>query len=197
MFLPMLHPNLQPSLHYPLLFVLIGVLLLLLGRRLFWLFVAAAGFVVGLELGPLILPHQGELFTLLVALGLGILGAMLAIFVQKLAISVAGFIVGGYIAASFVPPLLLHAGFHLGSSGITHPATWVCFLVGGILGAWMMMTFFNLALVILSSLQGAHMIVHGLPTPRGYASIIVVILAVIGIAIQFGTYRRSSTSKEE
>jgi hypothetical protein len=192
----MLVSMVHSDLHYPVLFLVIGALLLLLGRRLFWLFVAAAGFVIGMEVGPILLPHQGELFTLLVALGLGILGAMLAIFVQKLAISVAGFVGGGYLAATLVAPLVGNAGINLGGEGITHPGYWICFLIGGILGAMMMSIFFNWALVVLSSLYGAHMIVTGLPTPRRYSSIIVVILAVIGIVIQSATYRRPSAEKE-
>jgi hypothetical protein len=32
--------------------ILVGVLLLVLGRRLYWLFVAAVGFLYGLELAP-------------------------------------------------------------------------------------------------------------------------------------------------
>ena len=144
------------DLHYPLAFLLVGLLLLLLGRRLFWLFVAVAGFVIGVEAAPYILPHQGELFTLVVALVLGLLGALLAIFVQKLAIGVGGFVGGGYLAAVLCGPLL-------GGTGMAYPGAWLCFLVGGILGAILMMAFFNWALIILSSLQGAHLIVRGLP----------------------------------
>ena len=77
--LPMHHG----SPHYPLMFLVLGLLLLLLGRRLFWLFIAVAGFVLGVEAAPFVLPHATELFTLLVAIVLGISGALLAIFVQR------------------------------------------------------------------------------------------------------------------
>jgi len=185
----MLHSGLHSNLQYPLAFLIVGLLLLLLGRRLFWLFVAAAGFLFGAAAAPYILPHQSELFTLIVALILGILGALLAIFVQKLAVAIGGFIAGGYLGAVLAAPLL-------GGSGAAYAGSWICFLVGGIIGAILMMIFFNWALIILSSLQGAHMIIRGLPPMRAYPfvrhhhPILFIILAIIGIIIQASTFRR-------
>jgi len=173
--------------HYPLAFLLVGLLLLLIGRRLFWLFVAVAGFLAGVTLAPLILPHQSELFTLLVALGLGVAGTLLAIFLQKIAVALAGFAGGGYLAAVLCAPLLGGA-----ADGARYPGTWLCALIGGILGAVLLIVFFNWALIILSSLQGAHLIARALPMPRHYHPLLFVLLAVIGIAVQAATYRRQS-----
>jgi hypothetical protein len=193
------------DIHYPLMFLVVGLLLLLLGRRLFWLFVGAAGFVIGVEAAPYILPHQGELFTLIVALVLGLVGALLAIFVQKLAVAIGGFVGGGYLAAVLCAPLM-------GGVGMTYPGSWLCFLIGGILGAILMMVFFNWALIILSSLQGAHLIVRALPGegssvihglrkshfPVLYHQfpILVIVLAIVGIVIQASTYRRRAVVAE-
>ncbi len=94
------------AVHYSLVFLVLGLLLLLLGRRLFWLFVAVAGFVVGVQAAPYILPHQSELFLLGIALVLGVIGALLAIFLQKVAIALGGFVAGGYIAMVLAAPLL-------------------------------------------------------------------------------------------
>lgn len=174
---------LHSSFHYPLAFLLVGLLLLLLGRRLFWLFVAAAGFLAGVEVAPMILPHQTELFTLLVAIGLGIVGALLAIFLQKVAVAIAGFAAGGYLASALSGPLL-------GGTGASHPGTWILFVIGGILGAVLMIVFFNWALIIFSSMEGAHLIIRGLPTLRHHLPILFIILAIIGIAVQAATYRR-------
>jgi hypothetical protein len=177
------------ALHYPLAFIIVGVLLLLFGRRLFWLFVAAAGFLAGVAVAPYILPHQSDLVTLILALVLGIGGALLAIFLQKLAVGLGGFVAGGYLAAVLGAPFL-------GGSGATYPGAWLCFIVGGILGAILMMVFFNWALIILSSLQGAAMIVRVLPPIRMLPSlrhhhpVLLVILAVLGILIQASTFRR-------
>jgi hypothetical protein len=170
-------------LHYPLLFLLLGLLLLLLGRRLFWLFVAIAGFVGGVEVAPYVLPHQSELFMLIVAIVLGVIGALLAVFLQKIAIAIAGFAVGGYLAAVLCAPLL-------GGSGVAYPGAWLCFLIGGILGAILLFVFFNWALIILSSMHGAHLILRSLAPPEHYFTILFVILALLGIIIQAATYRR-------
>ena len=194
------HSFLHSGLHYPLIVLLVGLLLLLLGRRLFWLFVAVAGFVIGMEAAPFILPHQAELFTLVVALVLGIAGAFLAIFVQKLAIALGGFVGGGYLAAVLVAPML-------GGAGVRYPGAWLCFLIGGILGAILMIACFNWALIVLSSLQGAHLIVrslsimrelpgiHVLPTRWRHFPILFVLLAIVGVVIQASTYRGRSSSK--
>jgi len=183
----MLHSDLL----YPLIFLLVGLLLLLLGRKLFWLFVAAAGFIVGMKAAPYILPHQSELFMLLAAVVLGLVGALLAIFLQKLAVALGGFVAGGNVAAELCGPLL-------GRAGVESPVAWLCFVIGGILGAILMLAFFNWALIILSSLYGAQWIVRGLPvirglpTPRHHSPILLVILAVIGIAVQASSYMRRS-----
>jgi len=172
------------DLHYPLLLLLLGLLLLVLGRRLFWLFVGVAGFVVGVEAAPYILPHQTPVFTLAIALVLGLIGALLALFLQKVAIAIGGFVAGGYLAAVLCAPLL-------GGTGIAYPGAWICFIVGGILGAVLMFIFFNWALIILSSMHGAHLILRGLHTPRHYFNLLFLVLALVGIFIQAATYRRT------
>jgi hypothetical protein len=169
--------------HFTVPFLLVGIVLLLFGRKLFWLFVAVAGFVVGVEAARYLFPHQTELFNLAVALALGFVGALLAVFLQKVAIVVGGFIGGGYLAAALGAPVL-------GSAGLRYPGVWVCFLVGGILGAILLFIFFNWALIILSSMQGAHLILRGFAAPPHYFTIFFFVLAVIGIVIQATTYRR-------
>jgi len=174
---------------YTVPFLLVGIVLLLFGRKLFWLFVAVAGFVAGVEAAHYVFPHQTEVFTLSVALGLGLLGALLAVFLQKVAIAVGGFVGGGYLAAALAGPILR-------SAGLRYPGVWVCFIIGGILGAILLYIFFNWALIILSSTQGAHLILRGFATPPHYFSILFLALAIIGILIQASTYRRGPVAVE-
>jgi hypothetical protein len=183
------HAMLHSALDYPLAFILVGLLLLVAGRRLFWLFVAVVGFVVGVEAAHYILPHQTELFTLVVALVLGLMGALLAIFLQKVAIAIAGFAGGGYLAVVIGAPLL-------GGVGTRYPGAWLCFLVGGILGAILLMVFFNWALIILSSLHGAHLILRGLSAPSHYFTLLLLVIALVGIFIQASTYRTPTVAAE-
>ena len=78
--------------------VLIGVVILFFGRKLFWLCVAAVGFAVGVEIAPLLVNEASSLLALVIALVFGVLGALLALFLQKVAIAVLGFLAGGKLA---------------------------------------------------------------------------------------------------
>src|SRR2546429_1477107 len=108
----------------PIISVVIGAAILLFGRKLFWLFVAALGFAVGLEIAAYFMREPPQWMTLLVALGCGVIGALLAILLQKLAIAIAGFIAGGRIAWALAAGVL---SGHMYYRGIT-------FGVGGIFG---------------------------------------------------------------
>jgi MFS family permease len=175
----------HPPAHYPLVVLVVGVLLLLFGRKLFWLFLGFAGFAAGVAATEYLLPHQSELFTLVVALALGLVGALLAIFLQKVAIAIAGFAGGGYLAY-----LLCERFYGLATMGQLGP--WLAFLVGGIIGAILMSLFFNWALIILSSLHGSHMILRALTLPPHYFMLLYVVLALVGIVIQASAFRKPS-----
>ncbi len=191
----MQHNFAHSGFHYPFVVAVIGLLLLLLGRSLFWLFVAAAGFVIGAEITPLILPHQSELFTILVALFLGIFGAILAICVQKLAVCLAGFAGGAYLAITLLQPRT-HAGF-LQHSVAAGPFWWLWVLAAGVIGAIVMIAFFNWALIIFSSAQGAHFILQAFPAPAAYQLFLFIALAIIGILVQAATYRRTPRTRPD
>src|ERR1041384_2791841 len=107
----------------PLISALVGLALLLFGRRLFWLFVAALGFAIGLQLAPY-LSHNPPLWLSLL-LSLGLLGALLAIMLQKLAIGIAGFLVGGRVAVGVAAALWINYAHY----------SIITFVIGGILGA--------------------------------------------------------------
>src|ERR1700709_1533698 len=79
-----------------------GIVLLVLGRRLFWLFLGVVGFFTlgQLSLDPLHVASP-ELRLSLSCLA-GLFGILLAIFVQKVAIGVAGFLVGAWLPARFL-----------------------------------------------------------------------------------------------
>ncbi|MCX7668852.1 MAG: hypothetical protein N2439_02110, partial [Anaerolineae bacterium] len=103
---------------------LVGGILLLAGRRLFWLFVAGVGFVVGLGLAQRVLPGQPEVIRLIAALFLALMGALLALFAQKIAISVVGFFAGGWLLLWVLRELMAQPGI----------LAWVAFIIGGIIG---------------------------------------------------------------
>src|SRR5438105_5639217 len=108
----------------PIVSVLIGVLILFFGRKLFWLCVAAIGFAAGVELAPHLVQEPSPLLALTVALVLGLMGALLALFLQKIAIAIAGFFAGGKLAVAISAAFFAQ---HAQYFGLT-------FLIGGIIG---------------------------------------------------------------
>ena len=165
----------------PIIGVVIGAAILLFGRKLFWLFVAALGFAMGLEIAAYFMREPPVWMTLLVALVLGVLGALLAILLQKLAIAVAGFIAGGRIAWAAAAAFWVdHAQYR----GIT-------FVIGGILGALLLLALFDWVLILLSSVEGAHLITNGIVLPEKGSLILFIVLAVIGVVVQGSMLRGS------
>jgi hypothetical protein len=79
--------------------LLIGIVVLTLGRRLFWIFVGTAGFLLGTRLTTQFPVGGPEWTPLAVALFAGLIGTIFAVFAQKLAVGIAGFVMGGYTLA--------------------------------------------------------------------------------------------------
>ena len=165
----------------PIIGVVIGAAILLFGRKLFWLFVAALGFAMGLEIAAYFMREPPVWMTLLVALVLGVVGALLAILLQKLAIAVAGFIAGGRIAWALAAAFWVE---HAHYRGIT-------FVIGGILGALLLLALFDWVLILLSSVEGAHLIANGIVLPEKGSLILFIVLAVIGVVVQGSMLRGS------
>ncbi len=126
---------------------LLGLLLLLFGRRLFWLFVGVAGFVAALQAVPSLMPDQPQWFVMVAAVIAGVVGAVLAVFVQYGAAGLAGFLVGTHIA------LGLHAA--LGVSTVE----WLVVLAG-VAGALCAVFLFDWAIIALSAYLGATLILQ-------------------------------------
>src|SRR5262245_19238786 len=164
----------------PLVRIVVGFALLLLGRRLYWLFVAGIGFLTGMELAPRILPGHPEWVFLVLALGLALLGTLVAIVAQKLVIALVGFLAGGAIGV-----LLLSM---LGGEGSV--LAWLVYLVAGLVGIVLVLTLFEWGLMLLSAAAGANLIVSGVGESLHLSSqsafIAVVVLAVIGVIVQAG-----------
>lgn len=164
----------------PIASILIGVVILLFGRRLFWLFVAALGFAIGLQLAPYLSQNPPLWLSLLLALGLGLLGALVALLLQKVAIGIAGFVVGGRVAVAIA------AAFWVNHA---HYST-VTFVIGGIVGALLLLALFDWALIIFSSIEGARLIADAVHLPSTGTSILLVVLAIFGIIVQAMMFRR-------
>ena len=154
--------------------LLIGAALLTLGRKLFWLFVGGVGFLAGVTFATRVMGDQTEQMVLMLGIIGGLMGAALVVALQKMALSIAGFIAGGYVLVSGLELLNLSpVGYD-----------WLMFLVGGVLGALLISKLFEWGLILLSSLAGAVMLVQALPLEGQSELVVSIVVFVIGVAIQ-------------
>lgn len=159
--------------------IVAGSLLLLQGRRLFWLLAGSAGFVVGLFLANRLLRDQSGATVLVVALFFGVAGAVLAVVAQKALVGLVGFLAGGLGLLALVQAL----GFE--------PATLLqalIFVLGGVVGAYLLTAVFELGLIVLSSLIGANLLIGGLSgvfdITGQWVGIASLAAFAIGVAVQ-------------
>ena len=162
--------------------VLIGIVILFFGRKLFWLCVAAVGFAVGVEIAPHLVNQPSSVLALLVVLALGVLGALLALFLQKIAIAVLGFLAGGKLASAIAAAFFVHYAQH----------STIIFVVGGIIGAILLLAVFDWALIVASSFIGAYLIQSAILLPPTGSTIVFIGLAILGIVVQAASFRRSA-----
>lgn len=155
-------------------YLALGVAMLILGRKFFWLFTGGIGFYIGYTLAPKILPNQSENVILIVAVVLGLLGVFLAMLVKSAAIGIAGFAAGAYVVYSLIPMV----NFDLGNY------YWLVVIVGGVLGAILAGTMFDWALIILTAACGAMLISTTLNLSFPLSAVVLVVLFLIGLIVQ-------------
>src|SRR3954469_15488706 len=155
----------------------VGAVLLVLGQRLFWLFVGIVGFLSVYQLSLATLHVHPLGVRLFLAFAAGLFGMLLAIFVQRLAVGLAGFLVGAWFAAGLL-------GLDLAHATAVRPGTALVVLLAGILAAVLAARLFDFALIALSALAGAGLIADAAHLAGPSRPFFLVLLAVAGIAIQ-------------
>jgi hypothetical protein len=162
--------------------VLIGIVILFFGRKLFWLCVAAVGFAVGVQIAPLLVNEASSLLALVIALAFGVLGVLLALFIQKIAIAVLGFLAGGKLATAIAAAFFVQYAQY----------STIIFVIGGIVGAILLLAVFGWALIIVSSFIGAYLIQSAIVLPPTGSTLVFIGLAILGIFVQAVSFRRSA-----
>jgi len=152
---------------------LFGGSLLIWGRKLFWLFVAAAGFFTGWQIGARVVGGP-EWLGIAVGIFFAIGGALLATFLKSIAIGIAGFLMGGSIFMSL-------AGFIGLDQGLVG---WIVYLVGGIGGVILINMSFEWGLIVLSSLGGASLMVQAFSMDGIVRVVAFLALLVFGLVFQ-------------
>lgn len=160
--------------------IVVGAVLLLFGRGLFWVFVGAAGFIAGVVLARDVLAPQPDWIVLVVGVLAGIVGAVLAVLLQRIAVAVAGFLFGGFLLQN----LALAAGYPDWS--------WIAYLAGGVAAAVLVMILFDPALIVLSSLAGATLLAQSIDGGPTVTALVFAGGLVVGLAVQLAQLRAST-----
>jgi uncharacterized membrane protein YeaQ/YmgE (transglycosylase-associated protein family) len=163
----------------------VGVALLLFGRRLFWLFLAGTGFAIGAWLSVVFLEGQSDSVKLGAALALGVLGALVAFKAQKMAVGLGGFLAGAYVGNA------LWTAFQFPVPG------WVAPIVGGVVGAILLAALFNWTLIVLSSLLGAALVYQNVALAPPWPVVAFFALLVLGLSVQSRQYARRKAPAEK
>jgi hypothetical protein len=167
--------------------LLVGAILLTAGRHFFWLFVGCIGFAAGLQYAPGLWDITSPVLLILLSIVTGIVGALLAVVFQKIAIGLAGFAGGGFMAVNLLRFMDLES----------ETLFWLSYIVGGIIGATLLFMVFEWALIIVSSFAGAMVITQTVNlnprmTPWGLIS-----LFVFGIVVQTFLFLRARNATKQ
>ena len=157
--------------------ILIGLILLFAGRRLFWLFVACVGFASGYHYAQQIWAIHSPILVLVLAIGVGAAGAIIAILFQKAAILIAGFAAGGYVVLILFDQL----------AGLPSQMAWLPYVIGGVIGAIVLFLVFDWALIVLSTMTGATLIVKMAAFHPWVEIVLFFALVIAGMAFQAKT----------
>ncbi|MDF1515576.1 MAG: DUF4203 domain-containing protein [Anaerolineae bacterium] len=161
--------------------IIVGLLLLTLGYQLFWLFVSGVGFVTALSLTEIWAEATPTWLTLIIALFVGLIGALIAVFLQEFAVGLAGFLAGGSVALGFARILEIHA-----------PAViWILAGVGAFTGLVLAVVLFDWAVIILSSLSGALMIAQSFNISQPVMLLVTAITFTLGFVTQLSWMQKN------
>lgn len=170
---------------FPLLRALFGGVMLLFGRRLFWLFAGLVGFLFGVQVAVAWAGNWPLWLQILAAIGLGVLMALLAQASLRIAGLVVGFVAGALLVSAALNSLDFVGGWS--ATALT--------ILGGVIGAILAASIFDLAIILLSALAGASAVVAGVQQlfgqpPGAWMLLLGAILAAVGIAYQLRDTQR-------
>ena len=153
---------------------MIGLAILVIGRQLFWIFIAALVFMIGITYGEQLLINQPEWMLFAASSLVALLGALLAYTLQRFAGIAAGVAIGWYLTTL----IFNYTNLDLGQAEKFVP------IIVGILCGIFIWFFFDWGVIILSSMAGAAMIVSGMRFGNQTLLIFLIALSILGMAIQ-------------
>jgi hypothetical protein len=137
----------------PILLVVLGLALAFAGRRFIWLLIGIAGFVLGYDLVTFFIPGDEGTVQILIGVIAGLIGGILAVRFTNLLLLVAGFVLIGNA--------VLAVGQILGVDGLL--VELLLFAIGGVAGLLLVRFALGMAVILISALGGASLVMQGVP----------------------------------
>ena len=156
-------------------FIVMGFVILVTGYQLPWLFVACIGFITGHWLGQQPLIGLSGIPLITFSSGFAIIGGLLVTYIKKIMLVLAGFLAGVYIC-QYLPPAL---GWN------SEWISWFVLAIGGLGAAAIIFIWQSLALIFVSSLVGATLVIQYIQIVRFPQVLLFVILFLFGITAQW------------
>jgi hypothetical protein len=157
------------------LFIVLGFVLLTTGQQLPWLFVAAAGFLLGNLIGQQPFLGLSGINLTLFSIGIAIIGGLLVIFSRRIMLVIAGFLAGAYIC--YYLPMAL--------GWSTAWISWWVLVIAGIISAALILIWNALPLILITSLTGSTLVIQYTSFKQFSELIIFVIFFLFGITAQW------------
>jgi len=155
--------------------VVLGFVALVGGAQLPWMFTGAAGYMVGMWLAGVLHFNQSEWQVLATAAACGLAAIFLTFYFKRLMILITGFLAGAYISTT-LPAIM---GWK------TVLEDWQAALLVGAACTVILILWYRLALILISALAGATVIVQNLSLGVITKEAMFVVLIVIGLAVQY------------
>jgi hypothetical protein len=163
--------------------LVVGILLLIVGRKAFWFFLALVAFAVAVAFIPQLFPDLDGQTQLVVAIVAGIAAGAAASVLTKVVVWVGGFVGGAYVGVIAWQTLLPAAtGF-----------PWIPVVAGGVAGMLLAKFLFESVLVIVSAAAGAALVVHTVRVGETTGFVLLILLTAIGIIVQGRFWPRASS----
>lgn len=178
-------------------FLGLGGLLLLAGRKYMWILLGAGGMIIAATIAAEVqgypnawsLIEEGSWLSLLIAVGVGVLAVYIGQNYEHLSADIIGFAVGVFIATWFDEVLLV-----LNGEESTEFTWWVAlmFVAAGIAGVWATRQDPDQALILISVLIGANTISNGLDMDpeSNWTAVVLLSLTLTGVVVQYASLLR-------
>ena len=167
--------------------IALGSISLFFGRRLYWIFVAVAGFLLGLILGPSLFMNVNQTWQPLITLLVAILFAGLSLLLNKVMIAISGAVGLGIF-------MFLLTDAYLPEWAVI--VMTVVAAIAGLLASWFL---FDWGLMLFSSIAGASLLTSGLisiiPRTSGADLLIFLFVFMIGFTFQIIKWTREQAKE--